>query len=175
MDTRGGLSVRQPIVADHPRLLAVLDEWWGELGGEAGRLERALLMPRLFLQHFADTSFICRAPGSVVGAFLIGFRSQSRPEVAYIHFVGVAPDLRRHGVAAELYGRFIERARAAGARRVQSCTSPSNTTSQAFHVAMGFTLDASETMREGVAVQLDSDGPGIDRVSFTLLLENEID
>ena len=48
--------MRQPIVADHPRLLAVLDEWWGELGGEAGRLERALLMPRLFLQHFTDTS-----------------------------------------------------------------------------------------------------------------------
>ena len=58
---------------------------------------------------------------------------------------------------------------------MQSCTSPSNTTSQAFHVAMGFTLDASETMREGVPVQLDYDGPGIDRVSFTLLLENEID
>ena len=170
MDMQGGLSVRHPVVADHPRLLAVLDEWWGGLGGEAGRLERALLMPRLFLQHFTDTSVIAERPDGSIGAFLIGFRSQSRPDVAYIHFVGVAPDLRRRGVAASLYGRFIEAARAAGARRVQSCTSPANTTSRAFHVGMGFTLDASETVRDGVPVQLDYDGPGIDRVSFTLVL-----
>jgi predicted GNAT superfamily acetyltransferase len=165
------LSVRHPTTADHPRLLAVLDEWWGGLGGEAGQLERSLLMPRLFLQHFTDTSFIAERPDGSIGAFLIGFRSQSRPDVAYIHFVGVAPDLRRLGVAAGLYGRFISGAQAAGARRVQSCTSPSNTTSQAFHTGMGFAIDPSETVRDGVAVQLDYDGPGIDRVTFTLLLE----
>jgi predicted GNAT superfamily acetyltransferase len=165
------LSLRHPTTADHPRLLAVLDEWWGGLGGDAGRLERALLMPRLFLQHFTDTSFIVERPDGSIGAFLIGFRSQSRPDVAYIHFVGVAPDLRRNRVAASLYGRFIEEARTAGARSVQSCTSPSNTTSQAFHRGMGFEIDPGETVRDGVAVQRDYDGPGIDRVTFTLSLE----
>jgi predicted GNAT superfamily acetyltransferase len=165
------LSVRRPTTADHPRLLAVLDEWWGGLGGEAGRLERALLLPRLFLQHFTDTSFIVERPDASIGAFLIGFRSQSRPEVAYIHFVGVAPDLRRNRVAASLYERFIEEVRVAGARTVQACTSPSNTTSQAFHAGMGFEIDASQTIRDGVAVQLDYDGPGIDRVSFTLSID----
>ena len=83
----------------------------------------------------------------------------------------MAPDLRRNRVAASLYRRFIEEARAAGARRVQSCTSPANTTSQAFHTGMGFEIDPSETVRDGVAVQPDYDGPGIDRVSFTLSLE----
>ena len=129
-------------------------------------------MPRLFLQHFTDTSFIVERADGSVGAFLIGFRSQSRPEVAYIHFVGVAPDLRRNRVAASLYERFIEQVRVAGARTVQSCTSPANTTSQAFHTGMGFEIDASETLRDGVRVQPDYDGPGIDRVSFTLRLDD---
>jgi predicted GNAT superfamily acetyltransferase len=165
------LSVRHPTVADHPRLQAALDAWWGDLGGEAGRLERSLLLPRLYLQHFTDTSFILERPDGSIGAFLVGFRSQSRPDVAYIHFVGVAPDLRRRHVAASLYERFIEQARRAGARRVQSCTSPSNATSRAFHTGMGFAIDESETVVDGVPVQRDYDGPGVDRVTFTLRLD----
>ena len=164
------LATRHPTAADHPRILAVLDEWWGGLGGEPGRLERSLLLPRLFLQHFADTSYIVERPDGTIGAFLIGFHSQSRPDVAYVHFVGVAPDLRRHRLGASLYERFIEHARAAGARRVQAITSPSNVTSRAFHQGMGFELDPSETVVDGVPVQRDYDGPGIDRVTFTLRL-----
>jgi predicted GNAT superfamily acetyltransferase len=165
-----GLSVRHPLAADHPRIQAVLAGWWGDLGGAAGRLERALLVPRLYLQHFTDTSFVVERADGTLGAFLIGFRSQSRPDVAYIHFVGVAPDLRRMHVAAALYEGFIEEVRATGARRVQSCTSPSNTTSKAFHTSLGFAIDPSDEIVDGVPVQRDYDGPGIDRVTFTLTI-----
>jgi N-acetylglutamate synthase-like GNAT family acetyltransferase len=164
------LTTRHPTVADHLRILAVLDAWWGGLGGERGQLERSLLVPRLFLQHFADTSYVVERADGAVGAFLVGFHSQSQPEVAYVHFVGVAPDLRRQRVAAGLYERFIEGARAAGARRVQAITSPANLTSRAFHLGMGFELDPSECVVEGVPIQVDYDGPGIDRVAFTLWL-----
>jgi N-acetylglutamate synthase-like GNAT family acetyltransferase len=165
------LATRPPSAADHPRILRALDEWWGGLGGEAGRRERSLLLPRLFLQHFADTSYIVERADGSLGAFLIGLHSQSRPDVAYVHFVGVAPDLRRRGLAASLYERFLDAARAAGARKVQAITSPSNVTSQAFHQGIGFELDASETVVDGLPVQRDYDGPGIDRVAFTLQLQ----
>jgi N-acetylglutamate synthase-like GNAT family acetyltransferase len=165
------LPVRHPTPSDHPRILAVLDEWWGGLGGEQGRLERSLLVPRLFLQHFTNTSYIVDRPDGTIGAFLIGFHSQSRPEVAYVHFVGVAPDLRRTGLAGSLYERFIERARAAGMSKVQAITSPRNATSRAFHRGMGFELDPSEDEVDGIPVQRDYDGPGIDRVTFTLRLD----
>ena len=62
--------------------------------------------------------------------------------------------------------------RALPARAVQAITSPSNVTSRAFHQAMGFELDPSETVVDGVPVQRDYDGPGIDRVTFTLRLED---
>jgi GNAT superfamily N-acetyltransferase len=167
------LDVRHPTSADHPRLLAVLDEWWGGLGGEAGRLERSLLLPRLFFQHFTDTSYIVERQDGTIAAFLIGFRSQSQPDVAYIHFVGVAPDLRRMGLAGKLYERFGREQREVGARKVQSCTSPANTTSQAFHLGVGFTIDPSDSIVDGVPVQRDYDGPGIDRVTFTWLLDDD--
>ena len=164
------LAVRHPTASDHPRLQRALAGWWGDLGGEAGRLERSLLLPRLFLQHFAGTSFIAEQPDGSIAAFLIGFRSQSQPDVAYIHFVAVAPELRRLKLATRLYERFAREQHEAGARLVRSCTSPSNTTSQAFHRGLGFTLDPSETIVGGVPVQRDYDGPGLDRVTFTLLL-----
>ena len=62
--------------------------------------------------------------------------------------------------------------RAVGVRRVKSVTSPANTTSRAFHTGMGFAIDASETVVDGLAVQRDYDGPGVDRVAFTRLLED---
>lgn len=80
-----GLSVRHPKVADHGRVLTVMDTWWGGLGGKMGSQRRALLLPRLFFQHFADTSHLVEYRDGRLAAFLIGFLSQSEPSVAYIH------------------------------------------------------------------------------------------
>lgn len=46
-------------------------------------------------------------------------------------------------------------------------TSPGNTTSVAFHTGLGFRVDPSATLENGVPVQLDHDGPGLHRVTFT--------
>lgn len=53
------------------------------------------MLPKLFFQHFEETSFAIHESGHVV-AFLIGFVSQTHPEQAYIHFIGVHQDYRRH-------------------------------------------------------------------------------
>src|SRR3989304_2038743 len=90
-------SFRSPPETDPSRVLAVLSDWWG------GR-DLSHLLPRLYFQHFNDTSFIVEqlADGgihSALVAFLIGFMSQTDPRVAYIHFVGVHPADRRQGPA----------------------------------------------------------------------------
>lgn len=144
-----GLTIRPPKESDHPRILNVMPTWWG------GR-DLTSLLPRLYFQHFTDTSFIVEKDGELV-AFLIGFISQSQPRVAYIHFVGVHPDHRKHGLAKYLYERFFEVARSRGAREVHCITSAMNGGSIAFHKRMGF--EASEPMK-------DYDGDEGERVKF---------
>jgi len=163
-----GLTHRAVNESDHARVMDVMVEWWG------GRDIRGLL-PRLFFQHFNDTSFIVEKPalseaegdGALV-AFLIGFISQSEPRagtpfrVGYIHFAGVHPEHRRAGLGRALYERFFELARARGAREVLSITAPANTGSIAFHTQMGFVASGPIP---------DYDGPGDDRVAFKKRLD----
>lgn len=163
----GGLMLRRPTPADHPRLQVALAEWWGGLGGEAGARQRQLLVPRLFLQHFADTSFLVERPDGTLHAFLIGFLSQTDPGTAYIHFAGVCPQGRRDGIGSTLYDRFFATARAADRSQVRCITSPNNRDSIAYHTRMGFRLEPGDRCDEhGVPVHEDYDGPGLDRVSF---------
>lgn len=160
-----GLSLRRPEVADHARVVGVIPAWW-DLPGTANL---GLLLPRLFFQHFADTSTIVEDGDGELAAFLIGFRSSSQPRLAYIHFVGVRPDLRASGLARTLYERFFDAMRASGATRVEAITGPGNVASQRFHRAMGF--DATgDTEIEGVLAWRDYDGPGEHRVAFTRAL-----
>ncbi|GGU82936.1 hypothetical protein GCM10010211_56110 [Streptomyces albospinus] len=161
------LTVRHPVPADHARLQVALAGWWGGLGGQAGAPQRQLLVPRLFLQHFAGTSFLVERPDGTLHAFLIGFLSQTDPDTAYIHFAGVCPDGKRGGVGSALYRRFFALAREAGRTRVRCITSPDNRDSIAYHTRMGFRLEPGDrTGDDGVPVHADYDGPGLDRVSF---------
>ena len=64
------------------------------------------MLPKLFFQHFQDTSFVVEENGQLV-AFLVGFVSQTDADEAYIHFVGVHPEYRRHELARRLYDRFF--------------------------------------------------------------------
>jgi ribosomal protein S18 acetylase RimI-like enzyme len=113
----------------------VIDDWWG------GRRMRDML-PRLFFTHFRDTSFVAEDDNGELAGFLCGFLSQSYPEQAYVHFVGVAPEHRGAGLARDLYERFFAAARAAGRRSVHCVTSPRNTGSIAFHTRLGFQIEA---------------------------------
>ena len=83
------------------------------------------LLPRLFFQHFANTSILVEDDDGRLAAFLIGFRSASRPQSAYIHFVGVAPQLQGRS-ARDLYERFFAMMRDQGCTRVEAITGPIN-------------------------------------------------
>jgi len=163
-------ELRQAREEDYPTIAAGLQTWWTQPGmSEAGARERAALVPRLWLQHFAGTSLVAEHDGRLVG-FLIGFLSQDRPDESYVHFVGVAPDARRASVGRSLYQRFFENGRRAGRTRVRCVTSPQNTLSVAFHSAMGFEVEPGTEGRGPVLAKADYDGPGVHRVAFVRAL-----
>ncbi len=155
--------LRRPRVADHPAVVGVIRDWWG-----MPEAPPPLLLPPLFFQHFSDTSFLAEDADGLA-AFLIGFRSHAQPGVAYIHFVGVRPDLRGHGLARTLYEAVFAESRAAGCHRVDAITGVPNRRSQAFHAAMGFEASGDAEL-DGVLAWRDYDGPGEHRVAFTKAL-----
>lgn len=150
-------TVRTASPADYDAIIAVVDLWWGR--PMAGALQR------VFLDHFWPTSLVAdRAsdesePG--MAGFLVGFGSPADAASAYIHFVGVAPAQRGSGVGRMLYERFFALMRLDGRTVLHAVTSPVNATSIAFHHALGF---------ESRGPVPDYDGPGADRVVFTLAL-----
>jgi predicted GNAT superfamily acetyltransferase len=75
-------------------------------------------------------------------------------------------------MARRLYARFFAHASAAGRRQVRAITSPENTTSIAFHRALGFEVEPGDRDIEGTPVHTDYDGPGHDRVSFRLVINS---
>jgi len=123
-----------------------LDEWWG------GR-EMTAMLPRLFFQHFQPTSFAAVDDSGPICGFLCGFVSQTDPTMAYIHFVGVDPAARAHGIGSMLYEAFFAAARARGCKSVSCVTAPVNVASQRFHERLGFSLSLKD----------DYDGPGVPR------------
>jgi ribosomal protein S18 acetylase RimI-like enzyme len=142
-------TIRPARSDDYDRIAAVADDWWG----------RPILavLPRLFLDHFHRTSRVAEAERELRG-FVIGFGSPSEPAQAYIHFVGVHPDERRHGLARQLYEEFFTLSRADGRRQVSAITSPLNEGSIAFHRRLGFTVTGPV---------VDYNGPGQHRMVFT--------
>lgn len=156
MPLETGFEIRHAAPSDYAPVLAVVDDWWG------GR-PMAHLLQRLFFVHFQETSFIAEHNGALVG-FLCGFCSQTFPNESYIHFVGVHPAYRKHGVGRRMYERFFAASRQRGRELVRCITSPANTASIAFHLGMGFTLERSDTLVNGVPVHLNYDGHGGDRV-----------
>ena len=165
-------SVRHPHPDDHARVQAVLGRWWAGFGSEAGVRERAALLPRLFLEHFTDTSYLIEDDDGQLAAFLIGFLSPSRPGMAYVHFVGVDPAAQRAGLGRWLYARFCAAATARGAREVGCITSPGNRDSIAFHTRLGFRPEPGDRTVDGIPVHSDHDGPGLHRVVLTRSLAN---
>jgi predicted GNAT superfamily acetyltransferase len=128
----GDVSLRSARPADYDAIIAVADDWWGR------PIHGAL--PRLFLDHFHDTSLIAERRGGELAGFLVGFKSPAQRDCAYIQFVGVAPGERRSGLARRLYQAFFDMVASDGCRVVHAITAPVNSRSIAFHTAMGFTV-----------------------------------
>ena len=156
-----GHSIRRPRESDHAAIVDAIPRWW-----DFPHVDRiAALLPRLFLQHFTSTSWVVEAESGELGAFLVGFRSADKPELSYIHFVGVDPELRGAGIARMLYERFFEQMKTSGCTEVRAITGPGNRQSQAFHAAMGFESRGDDSV-DGVLAYRDYDGPGEHRVVF---------
>jgi ribosomal protein S18 acetylase RimI-like enzyme len=155
------VTFRRPVEADHPRLVRVIDEWWG------GRRIRQLL-PRLWLQHFTGTSWIAEGADGRLAGFLVGFISPDRPDTAYVHMIATDPNGRRRGLGRALYERFIDDMRGRGCRTVTAITWPGNRASIAFHQMLGFRVDDGPGTQPiyGTPAYADYDDDREDRVVF---------
>ena len=131
--------MRNAASADYDRIAPLVDEWWG------GR-QMIDMLPRLFFVHFSETAFVAEDGDDLCG-FLAGFLSQSKPDEAYIHFVGVNPAHRAAGVGRSLYEQFF--AAVEPRTTVRCVTAPVNERSVAFHQAMGFEIERIDDDYDG--------------------------
>jgi len=154
------LTIRNSKPSDHQRIISVMKDWWG------GR-DLTWMLPKLFLVHFCDTSFIIEKEEDLV-AFLIGFLSQSKANEGYIHLVGVHPNYRDMGLGEFLYHRAFQICKANNRDTIRSCTSPVNKGSIRFHKKIGFTILKGDVEVDGVQVSLDYNHPGDSKVLFEI-------
>ena len=152
------LNMRNTKPSDHPVIINVLKDWWG------GR-DLAWMLPRLFLIHFCDTSFIIEKDNNLI-AFLIGFLSQARIDEGYIHFAGVHPQYRGIGLGAYLYSQFFELCKMNERTIIKACTSPVNKGSIEFHKKLEFQIGEGNAEVEGIRVTLDYNKPNDPKVLF---------
>jgi ribosomal protein S18 acetylase RimI-like enzyme len=156
--------IRHAEPSDYQPIIRVVNDWWG------GR-QMSDMLPKLFFVHFQNTSFVAEQDGEIV-AFLVGFVSQTFPDEAYIHFVGVSPKFRKEGLARALYEKFFVTVQKMGCRAVRCVTSPVNKDSIAFHRSLGFSAKDSDKAIDGISVFEGYDGEGRDRVLFYKYLGN---
>jgi len=142
---------------DYNQILEELQDFWGD------RDTRHLHHP-MFIHEFGDCAFVIRA-GAKVNAYLFGFISQTAP-VGYVHIVAVRASARRRRLGQALFDRFAAFARGRGCRHVKAITTPSNSSSIAFHQSLGMQL-LGEPNSDGIPVIQDYAGPGEPRVVFS--------
>jgi ribosomal protein S18 acetylase RimI-like enzyme len=112
-------------------LLAAHDEFWD------GRDLRSLHHAMWFRQF--GSSALLAMDESVVAGYLCGTVTADR--LGYVHLVAVRGPYRGRGIARDLWATFTERARQAGAVRLEAVTSPGNAGSIAFHTGLGMTAE----------------------------------
>lgn len=152
------MIIRNTNGSDYSKIIPVINDWWD------GR-QMADMLPKLFFDHFQETSFVVEEYNEIVG-FLIGFVSQTNPDEAYIHFAGIHPDYRKQGTARHLYDHFFEAAKEKGCDTARCVTSPVNKRSISYHTRVGFSIEKGEGEIDGVPVKKNYDGLGQDRVLF---------
>ncbi|MDY6793098.1 MAG: GNAT family N-acetyltransferase [Thermodesulfobacteriota bacterium] len=150
--------IRNSAPSDHHRIISVLQEWWG------GR-DLTWMLPKLFLNHFCNTSFVMEKNDALI-AFLIGFLSQSDTGEGYIHFAGVHPDYRGIGIGEYLYRQFYRVCKENKRDTIRACTSPVNKGSIEFHKKMGFQIEPGNSEVDGIPVTLDYNRPNDPKVLF---------
>ncbi|CAG9621571.1 GNAT family N-acetyltransferase [Sutcliffiella rhizosphaerae] len=152
------MTIRNLEDQDFLRISTNLNHWWG------GR-DMVDMLPRLFIEHFKNTSFIMEENGETLG-FVIGFVSPVNSSNAYIHFVGVNPNVRKQRIGRTLYEHFFHEVKDKGCKIVNCVTSPVNQPSIEFHLKLGFKMKDGDFEVKGIPIQQNYDGIGIDRVLF---------
>lgn len=111
--------------------------------------------------HFRGTCFVAEDKGQIIG-YLLGFRSQTYPDQAYMHLLQVDPSYRGLGVGQRLFSQFQQAAMALGCRQIYAVSRPQNKVGMAFYARMGFRPEtAGETVEvEGVRAIKDYNGSG---------------
>ena len=155
-----GVKIRNSKSADHKRIIDVMKNWW------AGR-DLTDMLPKLFLVHFSNTSFIIEKNEILIG-FLIGFMSPSRSDQGYIHFAGVHPDFRHIGIGRLLYDSFFSICKENNRTIIKACTSPVNKGSINFHKKIGFSILNGNAEIDGFQVTLNYNGPDDPKVLFEI-------
>lgn len=152
--------IRHAEPSDYQPIITVVNDWWG------GR-RMSDMLPKLFFVHFQLTSFVAEQDGKIVG-FVTGFVSQTFPDEAYIHFVGIDPKHRKSGIARALYEKFFTTVLNLGCHTVRCVTSPVNKDSIAFHRSLGFSVESNDSKKtiDGISVFESYDGEGEDRILF---------
>ncbi|MGE7689462.1 GNAT family N-acetyltransferase [Lysinibacillus sp. NPDC097214] len=157
------MEIRLVKGSDYYVISPLINEWWG------GR-NMSDMLPKLYFDHFTQTSFIAEKDGKLVG-FLIGFLSQTHSNEAYIHFVGVHPEYRKHNIGKHLYNKFFNVVKQNDRNIVRCVTSPVNKVSIAYHTKMGFEIEDGDRIVDGLSIKTDYDGPNQDRVLFVKKLD----
>jgi GNAT superfamily N-acetyltransferase len=159
-DRAAGLTFRHPTESDQPRVVEVVDEWF------AGRHVRHLVA-RAWFRHAASTSWVAEdAAGTLVG-FVLGYRSQDRPDEAVLHLVAVHPSHRRRGIGRALVESFLADV-SATATEVTALGWPGEPIPIAFFRALAFRPDDGPGAQNlyGTPAFADYEAPGEDRIVF---------
>lgn len=161
VSTVGDVELRHPTESDQPRIVGLVDEWFG------GQRVRHLV-GRAWFRHFGSTSWIALDPAGHPIGFLIGYRSPDRPAEAVVHLVGVDPNHRRRGIGRALIDAFLAWDGAAGVDTVTAIAWPGEPPAIAFFRALGFRPDDGPGSQNlfGTTAFPDYDGAGEDRVVF---------
>ncbi|AUS87098.1 GNAT family N-acetyltransferase [Lysinibacillus capsici] len=156
------MNIRSVQSSDYYTLSPLINEWWG------GR-NMSDKLPKLFFDHFTNTSLIMEKDGEIIG-FLIGFLSQSKTNEAFIHFVGVHPDYRKQNIAKRLYDVFFHVVKQYHRNIVKCVTSPINEVSIAFHTNLGFRMEKGDKVLDNMSIHSNYGGENQDRVLFYKIL-----
>jgi ribosomal protein S18 acetylase RimI-like enzyme len=156
-----GLELRHPTEPDQPRIVGLVDEWFG------GRRVRHLVV-RAWFRHAGSTSWLAEdGAGQPIG-FLIGYRSQDHPEEAVVHLVAVHPSHRRRGIGRALVGSFLADVSAARVATVTALAWPGEPIAVAFFRALDFRPDDGPGSQNlyGTPAFADYETDGEDRIVF---------
>ncbi len=152
------LNIRNSKPDDHNTIISVMKDWWD------GR-DLTWLLPKLYLDHFCNTSFIVEKKDILKG-FLIGFMSPANINEGYIHFVGVHPEYHGMGIGKYMYEQFFDICKKNNRDIIRSCTSHVNKGSIAFHTKIGFKILPGDAEIEGLPVTLAYNKPDDPKVLF---------